>query len=57
VHLPEGKTAWLVPLKGEGVVDGVAFKAGECVTVSGDARVSSQAGSDLLFAYWGKKRV
>ena len=31
--LPDGVTGWLVPLKGEGVVDGVAWQAGECVTV------------------------
>ena len=57
VVLPNGVTGWLTPLAGEGVVDGVAWKAGECVTLSGTARIVAGAGSDLLFAYPGGKRV
>ncbi|WP_066824647.1 class I mannose-6-phosphate isomerase [Sphingomonas mali] len=57
VTLPDGVTGWLTPLKGEGVTDGVAWRAGECVTVSGTAHVSAAAGSDLLFAYPGTKRI
>jgi mannose-6-phosphate isomerase len=57
IVLPDGVTAWLTPLKGEGVVDGVAWRAGECVTVTGTARLTASAGSDLLFAYPGDKRI
>ena len=57
VTLPDGVTAWLTPLKGNGVVDGVAWRAGECVKVTGTAHVSATAGSDLLFAYPGEKRI
>ena len=35
VDLPAGTTAWLIPIKGEGEVAGVAWQAGECVTVEG----------------------
>jgi mannose-6-phosphate isomerase len=55
--LPEGKTGWLVALAGEGVVDGVPFKAGECVTVQGEAVLHAEMGSDLLFAYPGDQRL
>jgi mannose-6-phosphate isomerase len=57
VTLPGGMTGWLTPLKGEGVVDGVAWRAGECVTVTGTAHLSADAGSDLLFAYPGEARI
>ena len=57
VALPEGTTGWLVPLTGDSVVDGVAFRAGECVTVTGKAQVAASAGSDILFAYPGTKRI
>ncbi|MCW4461436.1 class I mannose-6-phosphate isomerase [Sphingomonas sp. BT-65] len=55
--LPEGVTGWLVPVRGEGVVDGVEWQAGQCVTVTGEARIHAAAGSDLLFAYPGSKRL
>lgn len=55
--LPEGRTGWLVPLKGEGVIDGLAFKAGECVAVEGSAALDAAPGSDLLFAYPGDIRL
>ena len=55
--LPEGTTGWLVPLKGEGVVDGVAFRAGDCLTVEGEAELDAAMGSDLLFAYPGATRI
>jgi len=57
VTLPDGVTGWLTPLKGEGVADGVAWRAGECVTVSGTAHVHAAIGSDVLFAYPGDTRV
>lgn len=55
--LPEGTTGWLIPVKGEGVVDGVAFKAGECLTLEGHVELHAEVGSDLLFAYPGDARV
>ncbi|MES2097454.1 MAG: class I mannose-6-phosphate isomerase [Pseudomonadota bacterium] len=57
IALPDGVTGWLTPLKGDGVVDGVAWRAGECVTVTGTAQLSASAGSDLLIAYPGDKRL
>ncbi|PAX08253.1 class I mannose-6-phosphate isomerase [Sphingomonas lenta] len=57
VALPEGATAWLVPITGEGEVAGVPFRAGECVTVTGSERVETGEGADLLFAYPGTTRL
>ncbi|MHA6719141.1 class I mannose-6-phosphate isomerase [Sphingomonas sp. RS6] len=55
--LPAGVTGWLIPVTGNGVVDGVAFKAGECLTVEGSAELQADVGSDLLFAYSGDTRI
>ena len=55
--LPAGKTGWLIPVQGEGVVDGVAFRAGECVTLQGECELHAEMGSDLLFAYSGDTRI
>ncbi|QQV76942.1 class I mannose-6-phosphate isomerase [Sphingomonas aliaeris] len=57
ITLPEGKPGWFVPAVGEGVVDGVAFKAGECLLIEGTAHISAAVGSDLLFAYPGDTRI
>lgn len=57
LHLPSGTTGWLVPIKGAGTVDGLAFKAGECLTVEGEAQLRAEPGSDLLFAYPGDARL
>jgi len=57
IALPEGVTGWLVPVRGEGTVGGVAWREGECVTVSGRAELHAEEGSDLLFAYPGDKRL
>jgi mannose-6-phosphate isomerase len=57
VELPTGLSGWLVPVAGKGVADGVAWQAGECLTVSGRCEIEASAGSDLLFAYPGNKRV
>jgi len=53
LDLPEGRPGWLVPVSGEGSVGGVAWRAGECVLVTGEAELHAQEGSDLLFAYSG----
>ena len=55
--LVEGKTGWLVPITGSGEVAGVAFKAGECVTLTGVETVTASADADLLFAYPGTQRM
>lgn len=57
VALPDGVTGWLVPIKGDGMVGGVAWEAGECVTVEGSETVSASADADMLFAYPGTKRL
>ena len=57
VTLPEGVTGWLVPLKGEGSADGIAFRAGECLTFEGTTQLEAAPGSDLLFAYPGAGRI
>ncbi|WNO54548.1 class I mannose-6-phosphate isomerase [Stakelama saccharophila] len=57
VTLPEGRTAWLVPIRGRGVVDGVPWKAGECLTLTGSCAIHGDAESDLLLAYPGTERI
>ncbi|HEU0045944.1 phosphoheptose isomerase [Sphingomonas sp.] len=57
VVLEEGRTGWLVVIKGAGEVAGVAFGAGECVTVTGRETVRSGDDADLLFAYPGTQRM
>ena len=55
--MPDGKTAWLIPITGSGAVGGVAFKAGDCVTVSGSETVTASEDADVLFAYPGTQRI
>lgn len=57
LSLPQGVTGWLVPLKGEGVVDGIAWRAGDCLTLADEAELHASAGSDILFAYPGTSRI
>ena len=57
VALQEGTTAWVVPITGGGTVAGVAFAAGECVTVTGSETIAADAGSDYLLAYPGTTRI
>jgi mannose-6-phosphate isomerase len=57
VALPHGVTGWLVPIAGEGVADGIAWRAGDCLTLEGAAQIEASAGSDLLFAYPGDTRI
>ena len=57
VSLPEGKTGWLVPITGSGEVAGVGWKAGQCVTVTGDEVVHAGDDADVLFAYSGTRRM
>ncbi|HEX8389666.1 MAG TPA: phosphoheptose isomerase [Sphingomonas sp.] len=55
--LAEGGTGWLVPIAGEGEVAGVAFRTGECVTITGSEQVTAGEDADLLFAYAGASRL
>ena len=57
IDLPAGTPGWLVPIRGEGVVGGVAWKAGECVLVEGPEQLHASNDSDLLFAYSGTTRI
>lgn len=57
ITLPEGQTGWLVPIRGEGVVGGVAWRAGECVMVTGEELLHASEDADLLFAYPGTARI
>ena len=57
VSLPEGTTAWIVPIKGDGSVADVAFKAGECATMTGSETVRTSGDSDVLVAYPGTTRL
>ncbi|MEI9928374.1 MAG: class I mannose-6-phosphate isomerase [Sphingomonas sp.] len=57
VSLPAGVTGWLVPLAGEGVVDGVPWRAGDCLTLEDEAEIDASMGSGLLFAYPGERRI
>lgn len=57
IDLPDGMAAWLVPVAGAGVVDGVAWHAGECLTLAGRCEIAAEVGSDLLLAYPGSRRI
>ena len=57
VALPDGRTAWIVPIAGGGEVAGVPFTAGECVTVTGSERIATGDGADYLLAYPGTMRL
>jgi mannose-6-phosphate isomerase len=57
IGLPEDKSGWLVPIRGEGVVGGVAWRAGECVMVTGPELLHASEDADLLFAYTGTSRI
>ncbi len=55
--LPEGTTAWLVPITGSGSVAGIDWHAGECVTVTGSETIVASRDADMLLAYPGTRRV
>ena len=57
VALASGQTGWLVPIRGRGEVAGVAWRAGECVSVTGEELVRASDDADLLFAYPGARRM
>ena len=55
IALPEGVTAWLVPVAGTGEADGVAFAAGECLALTGTVRLDAEPAAKLLLAYPGER--
>lgn len=57
VALPDGTTAWIVPITGSGSVAGVAFAAGGCATMTGAETVTTSDDADCLFAYPGTQRI
>ncbi|NYF31334.1 mannose-6-phosphate isomerase [Sphingopyxis sp. JAI108] len=57
IALPDGVTAWLIPVAGNGLADGVAFEAGECLALTGSVTIAADAGADLLLAYPGEGRL
>ncbi len=57
VTLPPGMIGWFVPLTGNGVVEGVEWQAGQCLTITDEATISASDGADLLFAYPGDQRI
>lgn len=48
---------WLVPVAGSGSVDGVAWRAGDCLELTGRVEVTGDAQADLLLAYPGARRI
>ena len=56
IALPDGVTAWLIPIAGGGLADGVGFGAGECLALTGSVSIAAEAGADLLLAYPGEER-
>ena len=55
IALPEGVTAWLVPVAGTGEAGGVAFAAGECLALTGTVRLDAEPAAKLLLAYPGER--
>jgi mannose-6-phosphate isomerase len=51
--LPQGVPGWLIPVTGNGSIEGTAWESGQCWLVSGDVRVTLEVGADVLFAYPG----
>lgn len=53
----DGRPIWLVPLAGEGMIDGAAFAAGGVWLAEGETALTLGAGTDLLVAYTGPGRI
>ncbi len=49
LELSDGKS-WLIPVRGEGSVDGQSWHQGECWLIDGDAAVTAQGDADILIA-------
>jgi mannose-6-phosphate isomerase len=57
IDLPDSVTAWLIPVSGQGTVDGASLAAGECWSLTGSVRIDAETGADLLLAYPGEGRL
>jgi mannose-6-phosphate isomerase len=57
VSLPDGLSAWLIPVKGTGKVDAAPFCAGECWMMDVVGAVTLNPGCELLFAYATETRA
>lgn len=57
VALPDGVPGWLIPVAGDGRIDGANFAAGECWLVEGAVALDVAADADVLFAYPGAERL
>lgn len=57
ISMPEGRTAWLIPETGEGTADDVPWRAGECLTITGDTTITSGSDAVLYFAYPGDQVI
>ena len=57
LNLSPGAHAILVPVRGNGEVDGVEFHESDCVAMHGPVDLEAQTGSDLLLAYPGDRRI
>lgn len=53
----DGKTLWLVPIKGGGAIDGAPFKAGSNWLVEGEAELALEEGTEILVAYPGRGMI
>ena len=57
IDMPGNARGWLVPVRGTGSVGGIAWKAGECLIVTGNEDLDASDDADLLFAYPGAARI
>lgn len=57
LELPDSKPGWLIPVRGGGTVGGLAFAAGECWMIEGEAAIAVAGDADILFAYPGAARA
>lgn len=51
LKLPNNTPAWFVPVSGTGRIGADPWHAGECWMIEGEAEVTLDQGSDVLFAY------
>jgi mannose-6-phosphate isomerase len=49
--------SWLIPVTGDGAINGARFTAGECLMANGEAILDIDEGSTLLLAYSGTTRA
>ncbi|MCR5871376.1 MULTISPECIES: class I mannose-6-phosphate isomerase [unclassified Sphingomonas] len=57
IRLPHDAVGWLIPVQGRGAADGLAWQAGDCLSISGSVVVTASPDADLLFAYPGDTRI